>query len=98
MMYYFLLLFRSKRLLISLRKIKFSELSLTSQKALKSECLPPTEDAVWQHSLRVYLQITYWKTLLDTDIDPVMWGCMVKDGHLVPVMTNQVRYLPTEGT
>lgn len=78
----------------SLRKIKFSELSLTSRKELKPECLPPTEDAAWQHSLRVYLQITYWKTLLDTDIDPVNWGWMVKDGSLVPVMTNQVRYLP----
>ena len=81
--------------LTCLRKIKFSELSLTSRKGLKPEFLPPTEDVAWQHSLRVYLQITYQETLLDTDIDPVMWGWMVKDGHLVPVMTNQERYLAT---
>ena len=97
MLYYFLLLFRSfKEDAQTIHwQVLFSELSLTSRKGLKPESLPPIEDAAWQHSLRVYLQITYWKTLLDTDIDPVMWGWMVKDGHLVPVMTNQVRYLPT---
>ena len=97
MIYYFYFYFVISRRtpndsLTCLRKIKFSELSLTSRKGLKPKCLPPTEDAAWQHSLRVYLQ---WKTLLDTDINPVMWGWMVKDGHLVPVTTNQMRYLPT---
>ena len=43
------------------------------KKGNKAESLPPTEGSVWQHSLRVYLQITYWKSQ-DTTINPTEWG------------------------
>ena len=50
-----------------LRKMKFPEMvvrskkgKLTSNRSLP-ESLPPTEVSASQHSLRVYLQITYWK-------------------------------------
>ena len=50
-----------------LLKIKFLEMlvrskkgKLTSNRSLP-ESLPPTEVSASQHSLRVYLQITYWK-------------------------------------
>lgn len=41
---------------------------------LKMDQLPLTEEAVVQHALQVYLQITYWKVLLNTEIDPRLWG------------------------
>ena len=45
-----------------------------SRKGLKPEQLPPTEGAVVQHAFKVYLQITYWKALLNTETDPRLWG------------------------
>ena len=50
-----------------LRKIKFPEMVVRSKKGKFTsnrslpESLPPTEVSASQHSLRVYLQITYWK-------------------------------------
>ena len=40
---------------------------------LKMDQLPLTEEAVVQHALQVYLQKTYWKVLLNTEIDPRLW-------------------------
>ena len=76
--------------LTSLRKMKFSVMSVTSRKRLQPECLPPAEGSAWQHSLRVYLQVTYWKTLLHTDINATEWGWQLKNDHLEPVMNEQV--------
>ena len=45
-----------------------------SRKGLKPEQLPPTEGAVVQHAFQVYLQITYWKALSNTETDPRLWG------------------------
>ena len=67
------------------------ERTVKSSKAIQPEYLPPTESAAWQHSLRVFLQVTYWKTLDDTHIDPTKWGWRVKDNRLEPVMTDKVR-------
>ena len=50
--------------------MKFSEMAVKPKKGIKTESLPPTEGSAWQHSLRVYFQITYWKTLQDTTINP----------------------------
>ena len=60
--------------LAELRKIKFLKMSSKSRKGLKLEQLPPTEEAAVQHVLRVYLQVTYWKALSNTEIDPRLWG------------------------
>ena len=53
--------------------MKFSEMVVRLKKGNKAESLPPTEGSAWQHSLRVYLQITYWKSQ-DTTINPTEWG------------------------
>ena len=45
-------------------------MSSKSRKGLKPEQLPPTKEAVVQHALRVYLQMTYWKALSNTEIYP----------------------------
>ena len=70
--------------------MKFSEMAVQSKKGIKPEHLPPTEGSAWQHSLRVYLQITYWKTLYDTAINPTEWDWKLAKDYLEPVMTEQV--------
>lgn len=63
-----------------------------STKGLQPELLPPTEDSARQHSLRVYLQVVQWKTLMSTRIDPTDWGWRVEGNNLHPIMTIQVRF------
>ena len=41
--------------------MKFAEMQLNKKKGIKLESSPPIEGSAWQHSLRVYLQMTYWK-------------------------------------
>lgn len=76
--------------LAKLRRLKFSDMSVKSKKGIQPEMLPPTDGSAWQHSLRVFLQIILWKTLMATDIDSIKWGWQLKDGFLEPVMTLQV--------
>ena len=47
--------------------MKFSEMIVESKIGIKLERL--TGGSAWQYSLSPYLQITYWKTLLDTTIN-----------------------------
>ena len=56
--------------LAELRKIKFLGMQSISRKCLKPEQLPPTDEAAVQHVLPVYLKITYWKALSNTEIGP----------------------------
>ena len=67
-------------------------MSVKSRKGVQPEYLPPTNGSAWQHSLRVYLQIEYWKTLLATEIDPLEWGWQMKNEVMEPVMTLQVSF------
>ena len=67
-------------------------MSSKSRKGLKPEQLPPTKEAVVQHALRVYLQMTYWKALSNTEIYPRLWGWKKRDGLFEPVMTRKVSY------
>ena len=67
-------------------------MSVKSRKGVQPEYLLSTNGSAWQHSLRVYLQIEYWKTLLATDIDPLEWGWQMKNEVLEPVMTLQVSF------
>ena len=60
-------------------------------KGLQPESLPPTDDAAWQHSLRVYLQIHQWKNLMEDEIDPTKWGWKESGNQLEPVMMTMVR-------
>ena len=39
-----------------------------SKQGVHPEALPPTDGAAKQHSLRVFLQITYWKTFMETTL------------------------------
>lgn len=64
-------------------------MAANSTKLIPSK-LPPTERAAWFHSLRVYLQVTQWKTLMETQMNALEWGWKLEDGKMVPVMTDQV--------
>ena len=92
----FILAGRKNDSLTILRKIKFPEMvvrskkgKLTSNRSLP-ESLPPTEVSASQHSLRVYLQITYWKITRYKTKNATEWGCKTAKDHLEPVMTEQV--------
>ena len=61
-----------------------------TRKGVKPEFMPPTDDTAKYHSPRVYLQIVYWKILVEKDIDPTLWGWHVKDGALEPILTKVV--------
>ena len=47
--------------------------------------LPPSEDAAHQHSLRVYLQTSIWKSLDVFCLDPCEWGWAMVNNVYEPV-------------
>ena len=78
--------------LAELLKIEFLEMSSESRKGLTPEHLPPTEETAVQHALQVYLQITYWKVLSNTELDPRLWGWEKKNKLFEPIMTHKISY------
>ena len=76
--------------LAELRIIKTSETSIASKRGIHPKKIPPTADAAFLHSYRVYLEVVYWKTLMRTDIDATSWGWRVKDENLEPIMMRNV--------
>ena len=40
---------------------------------IKTESLPPSEHAAYQHSCRVFLQVIDWKFLEEANCNPVSW-------------------------
>ena len=75
--------------LITLRYSHYMKMAAGSKKLIPSK-LPPTKKAAWFHSLRVYLQVIQWKTLMNTPMDPLEWGWKLEQGKMVPVMTDEV--------
>ena len=65
-------------------------MTVKSIKGIKPESLTPTADSALHHRLRIYLQITYCKTLIDTTINPTEWGWKLAKDRLKPVTTEQV--------
>ena len=63
-----------------------------SRKGLKPAQLPPTEEAAVKHVLPVYLQITYWKALSNTEIGPRLRDWNKENELFEPVMTQKVSY------
>ena len=55
--------------------------------------IPPSERAAWFHSLRVYLQVCQWKTLMECTLDATEWGWKLENGVYVPIMTDEVFFL-----
>jgi len=50
--------------------------------------LPPTERAAAFHCMRVHLQVARWKELEANYMDALEWGWQLKDGRLIPIMTD----------
>ena len=71
-------------------------MSCKSRKRLRPEQLPPTEEAAVNHVSRMYLQITYWKALSNTEIDSRLWGWKKKNELFEPIMTHKIKLFPWE--
>ena len=57
--------------------------------------LPPTDDAAFQHCLRVYFQLMVWETLDQFFMDPIGWGWQKIDDSYTPVQ-NTIECAPDE--
>ena len=75
--------------LTELRYKNYMKIAAYSSKIVPSK-LPPTERAAWYHSLRVYLQIQQWKTLMECAMNPLDWGWKVEHGRMTPITTDKV--------
>ena len=67
---------------------KYMEIAATKDE-IKTESLPPSENAAQQHSYRVYLQLMDWKFLGEAHVDPLEWGWVLRNGLYHPVYTEQ---------
>ena len=72
-----------------LRYVTYMKMAASSTKISPSK-LPPTERSAWYHSLRVYLQVSQWKSLMEGDLNPLDWGWKIENGKMTPIMTDQV--------
>ena len=61
---------------------------VTSSNAVQPENLPPTESATHYHTSRVHLQVTKWKNLSLTCLDPKEWEWKEKNGVMEPAKTD----------
>lgn len=60
----------------------------TSKTTLKPQTLPPTERAIYFHSLRVHYQVIEWKSLQNTSLNPTEWGWRLDQDTYEPIMTD----------
>ena len=77
----------SESSLAQIRKHKYMKMVTGSTKGLQPERLPPTENAIKYHSLRVYLQVMQW---MGNQLDETKWGWKRENELLVPIMTDKV--------
>ena len=84
------MIFQSNEDLQKLRYLNYMKMAASLSKINPSK-LPPTERAVWFHSLRTYLQMWEWKALKHGPLLKVTdWGWKFENGEAVPIMTDQV--------
>lgn len=55
------------------RKIKFLAMLSQCRRGLKTEQLPLIQEVAVQHAIRMYLQMTYWKALMNTETYHRLW-------------------------
>ena len=72
-----------------LRYTTYMRLCTTSKGSICPEQLPPTERAVYFHSLRVHLQVIQWQCLSTDVLAADEWGWELSDGKFLPVKTDQ---------
>ena len=61
---------------------------VASSNVVNPDNLPPTERAAHFHALRVHLQVTQWKNLSLTCLNPKDWGWKEKNGVMIPTKTD----------
>jgi hypothetical protein len=75
--------------LTELRYNTYMRMAASASRIIPSK-LPPTERSAWSHSLRVYLQVWQWKSMMDCNLNPLEWSWKIVDGKMAPVMTDPV--------
>ena len=71
----------------TLRYVKYMEM-VASAKNIDPQKLPPTARAAYYHSLRVHLQVIFWKEFTNNCLDPLIWGWKLHNSKLQPIMTD----------
>ena len=51
--------------------------------------LPPSPQAAYFHGLRVYHQLEVWRSLSNSDLEPLNWGWQMKNKVFAPIMTDE---------
>ena len=64
------------------------QMAASSKKGVQPERLPPTEDAIKYHAVRVHLQTLQW---VGTQVEATQWGWRNENSVLVPITTDKVR-------
>ena len=62
-----------------MRYSKYREIAATKDE-IKTESLPPSENAAHQHSYRIHLQVMDWKFLEEAHVDPLEWSWVIRNG------------------
>ena len=93
--------------LATLRYTGYMRMAASSSRIVPAK-LPPTERSAYFHSLRVYLQVSYfyiafcvslyfhicqWRDLDNCNMNSLDWGWKIQGDKMVPVMTDQVIFL-----
>ena len=71
-----------------IRKQKYDDMVSTDRTKIDPALLPPSPRAAYYHGLRVYHQVLVWKSLANTDINPLIWGWKLVDGKHFPIPTD----------
>jgi len=87
----FVLMFNGKieDTLTDLRYNIYMKMAASASRIVPSK-LPPTERSAWYHSLRVFLQVSEWTSLMECNLNPLEWGWKMVKGKMTPVMTDEV--------
>lgn len=80
---FFVRLYGDKNIDLNLLRYNHFAKSMTKSK-FNLACLPPSAEAVRQHSYRSYHQIQQWQ---GNEMLPTEWGWRFRDIHLEPIMT-----------
>ena len=85
---FFELLHSPSHNLKQIRKHAYEEMIMSNRAHIDPALLPPSPRAAYFHGLRVYHQLKVWRSLSNSDLEPLDWGWKMTDQVFVPIMTD----------
>ena len=79
---------QTRRIFKQVKVLKVHGNDIICKTTLNPQKLPPTEKAVYFHSLRVHLKVTIWDKLTYDYLDPKLLGWKLEGSAFTPVMTD----------